>query len=219
MFLEKTREEEKNYLTIVLEKQESFTALAEELQKKIEDIDESSLGREVVLEVGHQRLSAKQLKNLAEILLGRGLHLKKLVNRKRCIDLLVNEESTPYDKTLPGSKEEEVLYEDTILIRRTLRSGQRIFYQGNVVVLGDVNPGAEIIAGRNIIIIGNLRGLVHAGALGAEDMIVVALRMNPTQLRIANHFTRAPEGEGSAGHEPEMAYIKEGKVVIERLKV
>ncbi|MCQ2559962.1 MAG: AAA family ATPase, partial [Clostridia bacterium] len=44
--------------------------------------------------------------------------------------------------------------ENTVLIKRTLRSGQRMNYQGNVVVLGDVNPGAEIIAGGNVLLEG-----------------------------------------------------------------
>src|SRR5205807_10098403 len=32
---------------------------------------------------------------------------------------------------------------DTLLIRRTIRSGQAIHHPSNIVILGDVNPGAE----------------------------------------------------------------------------
>src|SRR5690606_3601345 len=31
---------------------------------------------------------------------------------------------------------------DTILINRTIRSGQRIKYPANIVIIGDINPGA-----------------------------------------------------------------------------
>ena len=105
--------------------------------------------------------------------------------------------------------------ENTILVQRTLRSGQSIRYNGNVVVLGDVNPGAEVTASGNVIVMGALRGLVHAGAGGDENAVVLAFRLRPTQLRIANHITRPPDNEEVDADLPEMARIKDGVVTIE----
>lgn len=105
--------------------------------------------------------------------------------------------------------------ENTILIKRTVRSGQCIQFDGNVVVLGDVNPGSEIIASGNVVVMGALRGVVHAGATGNEEATVAAFKLQPTQLRIANHITRAPDGEYLAPEYPEIARIKDGVVVIE----
>lgn len=105
--------------------------------------------------------------------------------------------------------------ENTILIQRTLRSGQSVSHDGNVVVLGDVNPGAEVLASGNIIVMGSLRGVVHAGAKGDADAIVLAFRLRPTQLRIGNHITRPPEEETSDPDYPELARIKNGVVTIE----
>lgn len=105
--------------------------------------------------------------------------------------------------------------ENTILIKRTIRSGQSIQFDGNVVVLGDVNPGAEIIASGNIVVMGALRGVIHAGATGNEEATVAAFKLQPTQLRIANHITRAPDGEYMAPNHPEIARIRDGVVVIE----
>ena len=105
--------------------------------------------------------------------------------------------------------------EETILIRRTLRSGQKFYYSGNVVVMGDVNPGAEIVATGNIIVMGQLRGMVHAGAEGDDLAMVMAFRLQPTQLRIANHITRPPDDEVSGNYTPEIARIKNGVVTIE----
>ncbi len=107
--------------------------------------------------------------------------------------------------------------EQTILIQRTIRSGQRVFYPGNVVVLGDVNPGGEIIAGGNIIVMGTFRGIAHAGALGEEKAVVAALRLEPSQLRIASYITRAPDGDFSMPqHQPEIARVQDGIVIIEQ---
>ncbi|MEW5954801.1 MAG: septum site-determining protein MinC [Bacillota bacterium] len=118
----------------------------------------------------------------------------------------------------PGMTPEDInglADEKTILVQRTLRSGQSIYYDGNVVILGDVNPGSEVVATGNIVVMGILRGVVHAGATGSEDAVIVALRLQPTQLRIANHITRAPDGEAADVDHVEWARIKNGVVTIE----
>jgi septum site-determining protein MinC len=118
----------------------------------------------------------------------------------------------------PGKGEREagdMMDDNTILVQRTVRSGQSIRFDGNVVVLGDINPGGEVVATGNVVVMGNLRGVVHAGAGGNEKAAVYAFRMQPTQLRIANHITRAPDGEEPGSPVPEIARIKDGIVVIE----
>ena len=106
----------------------------------------------------------------------------------------------------------------TMLIQRTLRSGQNINFDGNVVVLGDVNHGAEVIASGHVVVMGALRGVVHAGAGGFEGATITALELAPTQLRICSHITRSPDGEDAGDRLalPETAKIKDGSVVIEK---
>ncbi|ABZ85255.1 septum site-determining protein minc [Heliomicrobium modesticaldum Ice1] len=106
--------------------------------------------------------------------------------------------------------------ERTLLIQRTLRSGQTVRYPGHVVILGDVNPGAEVVAGGNIIVMGVFRGVAHAGAMGSDEAVVTAYRLRPTQLRIANHITRPPDEEEEGPEHPEIARIRDGMVTIER---
>lgn len=110
---------------------------------------------------------------------------------------------------------DEMIDDNTILVRRTLRSGQKIHFDGNVVIVGDVNPGAEIVASGHIIVLGTLRGVVHAGASGDEQAAVLAFRLQPTQLRIANHITRPPDDESTGPEQPEIARIKDNVVTIE----
>lgn len=105
----------------------------------------------------------------------------------------------------------------TKFYRGTVRSGQLVNFDGNLVVVGDVNPGGEIIATGNVVIMGSLRGIVHAGANGNKEAIVVALNLQPTQLRIADVITRAPDEKDTGGQfTPELAYIKDDIVYIER---
>jgi len=110
----------------------------------------------------------------------------------------------------------EFFLENTLMVDKTLRSGQKVNYPGNIVILGDVNPGAEVVASGSIIVLGTVRGVVHAGAEGFKKAVVLAFRLLPTQLRIADHITRAPDGE-TVGDSfcPEIALIKDDMVVIE----
>ncbi|MGI6538912.1 MAG: septum site-determining protein MinC [Caldicoprobacterales bacterium] len=116
-----------------------------------------------------------------------------------------------HDSHIFDSIEEDM----TRFVRGTVRSGQRIFYEGNIVVLGDVNPGGELIAGGNIVVIGTFRGVAHAGVSGNANAVVASYRLQPTQLRIADYIARAPEGETEKPDYPEIAFIKDGRLIIE----
>ena len=104
--------------------------------------------------------------------------------------------------------------DDTLFLRRTVRSGQAIHHASNVVVLGDVNPGAEIVAGGDIVVWGVLRGMVHAGYPDNEQSVVCSLLLAPVQLRIAHLLSRPPEGY-EAQPRPEVAAIRNGQIVVE----
>jgi septum site-determining protein MinC len=105
-------------------------------------------------------------------------------------------------------------FDDTLFLRRTVRSGQAIRHHSNIVVLGDVNPGAEIVAGRDIIVWGVLRGMVHAGYPDDEGAMVCSLLLAPVQLRIAHLLSRPPEGL-EVQPRPEVATIRNEQIVVE----
>jgi len=104
-----------------------------------------------------------------------------------------------------------------LIISRTLRSGQMIKHSKSIVIIGDVNPGAEVIAGEDIIVFGRIKGVVHAGAGGSREAKVAALKLNPTQLRIASFIARSPDDAEKNKLEPEKAYIKDGVITVEKL--
>ena len=84
------------------------------------------------------------------------------------------------------------------------------------MILGDVNVGAEVIAGGSVAVMGTLRGLVHAGANGRNDVVVAANTLLPGQLRISGKIAVFPEDKQALV--PEIAEFKEGSVVIRPLK-
>jgi septum site-determining protein MinC len=106
-----------------------------------------------------------------------------------------------------------------LMIRRTLRSGQKVHHDGPVVVYGDVNDGAEIVAAGDILIFGKLRGVVHAGAGGDDHATIGALALTPPQIRIGGHIARSPDSKKGKARGPEMAAVRSGQIVIEPWRV
>jgi septum site-determining protein MinC len=184
-----------------------------ELERSLSILEKYADEDLVCIDTGSKRLTERQLRELESILREHGLGLKELRNSQRSGQGDFGPEAmcpVAHDLLEPG---------ETALIYRHLRSGQKFFTRGNVVILGDINPGAEVIAGGNILVMGALKGMAHAGALGDETSVVAAFRLSPIQLRIANHITRPPDGEKIVVNNPELARIRAGKVVIEKLKI
>lgn len=97
-----------------------------------------------------------------------------------------------------------------------LRSGQVLEFEHSVIVIGDVNPGASIISKGNIIILGSLRGTAYAGASGKKNCFIVAMDMQPIQLRIADVFARASDNSRGPA-EPRIAFVNNENIYIEPL--
>lgn len=103
------------------------------------------------------------------------------------------------------------------VLHKTIRSGQVIESKGHLLVLGDVNPGACLRANGHIYVLGYLRGMAHAGVAGDEQAIIAASILQPTQLRIANVVSRAPDDD-QLTTEREFAYVEEGQICIDKIQ-
>ena len=112
---------------------------------------------------------------------------------------------------------EDIFYDDDAnakIVFGTLRSGQRVETPFSLIVIGDVNPGADLVAGGDIIVFGTLRGTAHASAYedDCSDRVIVALKMQPMQLRIGSVISRGND-DNSKG--PEVARIEDRRVIVE----
>lgn len=121
-------------------------------------------------------------------------------------------------------KENETIPQDGQFYKGTLRSGQVLEAESSIVILGDVNPGAKIISKGNVIVLGALKGTVFAGAAGKEEAFVVALEMQPTQIRIADFIARSSDEriKGKIKNkkletEAKIAYVEEENIYIDVL--
>jgi septum site-determining protein MinC len=104
---------------------------------------------------------------------------------------------------------------EPLYLQITVRSGVEIRHPGTIVILGDLNPGGSVVAQGDIFVWGRLRGVAHAGANGNRNCRIMALQMEPTQLRIADAVARAPETPPAQFY-PEVAYVTPEGIRIAR---
>ena len=149
----------------------------------------------------------------------RGDHLKELTSeeiaslQRLCLDHGMTLAIPQASKTTRESGDRKDL-----IIRKTLRSGQKIIHDGSVVILGDVHESAEVIAARDVIVLGRLEGVVHAGCFGDLSSVVLALRLMPRQVRIGNMISRPPSDSVPNDH-PEMVYVEDDVICVREYKV
>ena len=110
--------------------------------------------------------------------------------------------------------EPELAAPGTRLLVGPVRSGVILEHDGQLVIFGDVNPGAEVRATGNIVVLGRLRGTAHAG-IGRDTGFILALHLEPQQLRIGRMVARAADSDTPAS-DAEIAYVTDGGIVVER---
>ena len=120
----------------------------------------------------------------------------------------------PAGAALPAAAPLAVAPPGPRLVIGPVRSGVIVDHPGHVIVLGDVNPCAEVRAEGSIIVLGRLRGVAHA-AIGRAAGCIIALSLQPQQLRIGRMVARAADADRpSAG--AEIAYATGETIVVER---
>ncbi len=99
----------------------------------------------------------------------------------------------------------------------TVRSGQQILSHSHVVIIGDVNNGARIEAHGHVIVIGKLKGVVHAGIDLGKKAYVIAMDMQPIQIRIGDIIGRASDDglQETKFLNPQVAYVEDDRIVME----
>lgn len=218
-------------LVVILPERGATRDVVQSLATRVASAEGIFRGAEVVLDYGTRQVDAEELRKITQVLEGRGVVISTVTatgfESRSAIRALgfsplsampqppqVGEE--PRHVPLTPRDELPVRY-----VRRTFRSGMSLHQPGHLTVVGDVNAGAELTAAGDIVVFGALRGVVHAGVLGDTGVIVAALAMTPTQLRIGNVYGRptdrdpgAAPGAPTAGDGPSFAYLDGGEIVV-----
>jgi len=193
----------KDGLVFLLDDACEFDEVMKELQHKLEKTHQKILTGPIIhvyIKLGSRRATEEEKEQIREVIGQKG-------------NLLIQSiESAEED---PAS--DLVNLSDVKLLKGIVRSGQTLTQEGNILFLGDINPGGTIVSSGSIYIMGSLRGMAHAGVDGDEKAVIAASHLRPTQLRIASIISRPPDEWGINDAFMEYAYVKEGKMEIDKI--
>jgi len=191
----------------------SWSEIWQQMKLRLKGGDRFRLPNTPVHLVARDRLlDTRQLQELAESLNEVELQLKSVSTSRRqtaiaAVSSGYSVEQVQAESTLNLASTTAVQpLADALYLQMTVRSGHLIRHPGSVIILGDLNPGGIVVADGDILVWGRLRGIAHAGAGGNRECLIMAVQMEPTQLRIADAVARAPE-KSPLQFFPEVAHI------------
>lgn len=209
-----------NGLILIFREEDSFETIINQIEKKLDSAGKFFKGASLAVKYRGKQLSKDEENAICQLMISKtDAEIKSFeYDTEEYVSIQNMEQTQDNDKLkmkkmfFTGINEGNAKF-----YRGTVRSGQLVSFDGNVVVIGDVNPGGEVEATGNVAVMGSLRGIVHAGADGNKEAVVVALNLQPMQLRIADVITRSPdEKENRNNYIPEIAFVKDNMVYIER---
>ncbi len=198
----------KSGLSLQLNDRCSYDEILSELEEKISELKSSEENQLVSVRIltGNRYLTTEQEKELKELI----RQQKNVIVEEIESDVMTKEDA----KVMVENQE-------VTSVATIVRSGQILEVPGDLLLVGDVNPGGTVRAGGNIFIMGALKGVAHAGYSGRNDAVIVASFMTPSQLRISDCISRAPDHyDQEEHHQMECAYIDiNHQIMIDRLQV
>ena len=162
------------------------------------------------------KLKSSFLKNSQSLISYSGIgfsYNEEMLFEKSLKELLGEGISLEKKRRLSKSQIEYSLNKDerlTLVINKSLRSGEVAESRGDILIYGDVNPGALVKAQGNITIIGALRGAAHITGSGR----VYATYMQPSQIKIGKvcSYNKKTENVGCAA-----AIAENGEIILQCL--
>ncbi|MBQ4284335.1 MAG: septum site-determining protein MinC [Lachnospira sp.] len=206
----------KHGITLILDESMEFEELKSLIKNKFEQSSKFFGEADMVLAFEGKKLDVSMQQEVLEIIGSvTSINVTCIVDEDEELDAKFN---AAKDKK-NASAASELFY------KGTLRAGQILETESSVIVLGDVNPGGKIVSKGNVVVLGNLRGTVYAGAGGNENAFVVALDMNPMQIKIADTIARSSDStfvkvmkkKKDKDIQPKIAYIYDANIYVEDL--
>lgn len=173
-------------IAVILDKNLPFDELINKVVEKFKDSEKFFKNASLAIAFEGRQLSEEEQAALLN-----AISDNSEINIVCIIDNDENKEAFFKEQIMENTK--EYAEQNGVFYRGTLRSGQVIESEKSIIVIGDVNPGAKIISKGNIIIIGALKGNAYAGASENQDACIIALEMNPVQIKIGDVIARSSD--------------------------
>lgn len=203
-------------ITLILDEAVSFDELKNLIKNKFEQSAKFFGEADMVLAFEGKKLDVSQQQEVLEIIGSvTSINVTCIVDENEAMDAKFS--------SLLDKKKESTNTEAELFYKGTLRSGQILETESSVIILGDINPGGKVVSKGSVVVLGSLRGTVYAGASGNENSFVVALEMNPMQIKIADTIARSSDSttvkamKKNKDIQPKIAYIYEANIYVEDL--
>lgn len=202
-------------IIVILDDKLPFEKLKERIAKKFKDSSDFLGNAQIVMALRGRKLSDEEQRQVLDTI---------AENCKLQVMCLMEEDKDveeEFDRKLKSCLE-EMESKTGMFYKGNIRSGQELEFDESVVIMGDVNNGATIISRGNIVIIGSLKGSAYAGVSENTNAFVVALSMEPVQIRIGNLIARSPDKTDKKKNkkekdEPKIAFAENGTIYIENV--
>lgn len=198
-------------IVVVLDSEMEYESLREKIAEKFRESAKFFDKAQMALSFEGRKLTTEQQRDILNI----------IAEETKLHVVCVIEDDPKVEEKFKKSLDEKLMELSNTtgqFYKGNLRSGQVLESETSIIVIGDINPGARIVSKGNIIVLGALKGSVFAGASGNTNSFVVALDMNPVQIRIADTIARSPDKpEKIPGKETKIAFLEDGNIYIEPL--
>lgn len=214
----------KSGIHLILDKEMSFQSLLNAVVEKFKESDKFFKGAKLAISFEGRELTPEQENAIIDaITANTSIEILCIVDNDPAHEAYIRQQI----EACQAAVQQPYMDGGTQFYRGTLRSGQQIESEAGIVVVGDVNPGATVAACGSIVILGAVKGNVYAGTAGDDSAFIVALDMDPIQIRIGSVIAKSPDKTfgrkrrkkkvKETASNPQIAYTKDGTICIEPL--
>ncbi len=172
-----------NRIVLFLNDKEPFEKVSDALFSILQEVMPVLSSNTIIINLGKREGLNPYLDNIIRKFEALNINLEKIV---------INTNMTS-SQIHPGQNLSQKDNSSISILRKTVRSGQKILNEGDVIVFGDINPGGEVSATGNITVLGDVRGVVHAGMKGGINSYIIAYSLRPLQIRIGPYMIRGED--------------------------
>lgn len=201
----------KHGIVLILDNELPFDELKQEIISKFKESADFFGNAQMALQIDGRKLLPSEEKELLDIISAyTSLSIICIVDSD-------NERDEKFQSSIE-SRLKAISSQNGQFYKGTLRSGQELESPTSIVILGNVNSGAKITSTGNVIVLGALKGTVYAGITGNQNSFVVALEMDPMQIRIGDVIARSSDTKKkNVEKEAKIAYVDNGSICIDTL--
>ena len=193
--------------SVYIDEQADFSVISEQVKEKFKESSKFFGNAKMAIAFEGKKLTDEEQRKLLDIIAENSdVHIVCVIEK--------NGETEELHRRSLENRLQEMDSSNGQFYKGNLRSGQVLETETSIIIVGDVNQGATVTSKGNIIVLGALLGNVYAGAGGNENAFVMALELDPVQIRIADTIARAPDKVGKALWKREKEKTKEPKIAF-----